>query len=957
MATSAGYTATATGTDYWVATYNGDSNNAAVSSGTALEPVSITTATPAINTTQQPASATVGSSIADKATVSGGDNPTGTVTFNLYSNSGGTGTPLFTDTETLSGGMATSAGYTATATGTDYWVATYNGDSNNAAVSSGTALEPVSITTATPAINTTQQAAATVGTSIADQATVSGGYNPTGTVTFNLYNNSTATGTPLFSDAETLSSGMATSKGYIAAATGTDYWVATYNGDSNNSAVSSGTASEPVTITGAPNVTVTKTADQATIVAGQTAGFVVTITNNGTAAATGLTLSDPLPPGAYNDVNWKIDTTDNTGNFKPGDFTITGTTPNQNLTLASTFNGTLAVGQAIAVHITGVTTTNDTGTSTNPALGVAGQYAVLYEGTGGHNLSISNVTVNGNVGVGGTGVVQFSGPGTIGGRLDFSAANAGQYHNTNGSNVGPTSVNYSVATVTTALSTVNSLSSSLAGLGNSLAINGTQSINESAGLLDTVNGVTYRIFNVTSYSENNGNVVTINGDGSGDPVVFNFGFNSNVNLGGDVTLTGGLTPDQVVWNFTTTGKNINLNNNASSYPLPLAFQGVLLAPNDAMSLVNANLDGHVFGGNSSDMQIVSGDTINVPTTTGTLPNTATVGATGDTGKPGEQASATVTLVSSISPCCNLTGISYSLTPPGGTATTATVLRGSTVQGETVSVTFTVPSGDYDQLSLVSYVAPQSSFSASSAYLQQVYQSVTQVFGPGQHTLGPVTIPSSYYQIDFVCGTVISQLGLSPNDFYSAQSRLIDADNAGTTVPAGMAGSTVGAGQTAAPSFWTSTAAGKGQALIDSLNGGASATNLGNWLATVSPNLLGSLLGDTNTQIASYVKSLSSSSAKLQVLATALAAYVTDSSLAGTVATSYGFTVTPYGTGVDTYNVGTNGSALGLSNNTVYSIVTLLAALDAESSNGVIGSSATSAANTVFTNINKAGGIS
>jgi hypothetical protein len=80
-------------------------------------------------------------------------------------------------------------------------------------------------------------------------------------------------------------------------------------------------------------------------------------------------------------------------------------------------------------------------------------------------------------------VVQFSGPGTIGGRLDFSAANAGQYHNTNGSNVGPTSVNYSVATVTTALSTVNSLSSSLAGLGNSLAINGTQTISESAGQL------------------------------------------------------------------------------------------------------------------------------------------------------------------------------------------------------------------------------------------------------------------------------------------------------------------------------------------------------------------------------------------------------------------------------------------------------------------------------------------
>jgi hypothetical protein len=37
-------------------------------------------------------------------------------------------------------------------------------------------------------------------------------------------------------------------------------------------------------------------------------------------------------------------------------------------------------------------------------------------------------------------------------------------------------------------------------------------------------GVTYRVFNVTSYSENNGDIVTINGDGSGDPVVSNFEF-------------------------------------------------------------------------------------------------------------------------------------------------------------------------------------------------------------------------------------------------------------------------------------------------------------------------------------------------------------------------------------------------------------------------------------------------
>jgi hypothetical protein len=250
-ATSTGYTATATGTDYWVATYNGDTNNSSVSSGAALEPVTITPASPSINTSQQPASATVGTSIADKATVTGGDSPTGSVTFKLYSNSTASGTPLFTSAPvTLSSGTATSPGYTATATGTDYWVATYNGDSNNYAVTSGLAAEPVTITAALPSISTSQQpGSATVGTSVADKATVSGGDIPSGTVTFNLYSNSTGTGPALFTDTETLSGGVATSKGYTATATGTDYWVATYNGNTNNNSVSSGLSSEPVTIT------------------------------------------------------------------------------------------------------------------------------------------------------------------------------------------------------------------------------------------------------------------------------------------------------------------------------------------------------------------------------------------------------------------------------------------------------------------------------------------------------------------------------------------------------------------------------------------------------------------------------------------------------------------------------------------------------------------------------------
>jgi choice-of-anchor A domain-containing protein len=251
----------------------------------------------------------------------------------------------------------------------------------------------------------------------------------------------------------------------------------------------------------------------------------------------------------------------------------------------------------------------------------ASDYALLYTGTGGHNLSISNVFVGGNVGVGGTGVIQFSGPGTIDGRLDFAAANIGQYHNTNGSNVGPTSVNYNVSAVTTDISTaLTNLSSAFAGLGNNIALSGTQTVNESAGQLDTltINGTTqsYRVFNVTSYSQTDGHSLTINGDGSGDPVIFNFAFNSGVNLGGDTILNNGLSPDQVLYNFTSSGKNVSLSNNASTYGTSSsdpAFQGVILALNDAMSTNNSNIIGRFFGGDSSDFQYVSGANIHSPT--------------------------------------------------------------------------------------------------------------------------------------------------------------------------------------------------------------------------------------------------------------------------------------------------------------------------------------------------------
>ena len=151
----------------------------------------------------------------------------------------------------------------------------------------------------------------------------------------------------------------------------------------------------------------------------------------------------------------------------------------------------------------------------------------------------------------------------------------------------------------------------------------------------------------------------------------------------------------------------------------------------------------------------------------------------DNNDPNEQ----VTVVNS---CCNLQNIGYSVyNPSTGKTTTPSDLSGNTQQGDTITVTFTVPSGNYDQLSLVSCNAPEGFYNANDANLQTVFKSVTQVEGPGTHTLS-ILLPPNFYQVDFVCGTVITTLGpATSNNFYHNQNRFIDGDNGGVN-PLGSA---------------------------------------------------------------------------------------------------------------------------------------------------------------------------
>ena len=173
------------------------------------------------------------------------------------------------------------------------------------------------------------------------------------------------------------------------------------------------------------------------------------------------------------------------------------------------------------------------------------------------------------------------------------------------------------------------------------------------------------------------------------------------------------------------------------------------------------------------------------------------------------------------------------------------------------------------------------------------------------------------------------------------------------------------GQTATIGYWQNK---NGQALIKSVNGGPTATSLGNWLASNFPNMYGvnagtnNLAGKTNAQIADYYITLFKQKGQkldAQVLATAFAVYVTDSDLAGNNAAPYGFTVSSSGTGASTFSVGGSGLAFGVANNTRLTILQILAATNARSVGGRIYNGSTSLrnlANTVYDGINQGGDI-
>jgi PEP-CTERM motif-containing protein len=248
----------------------------------------------------------------------------------------------------------------------------------------------------------------------------------------------------------------------------------------------------------------------------------------------------------------------------------------------------------------------------------ASNYAVLYTGNGGAALNVDRATINGNIGVGkdttsgDSGLMNFNGPnGTINGSVFFTTANTGQYTNAGGGNVGPASVNYGVSGVQTLINNFATYQEGLSSVsGTNIAISGNQVINASAGSLQLINGVEDEVFDVTSYSEADGDTVTI--DGNGDNVVFLFANSlGDIDLSGNVNLADGLAPDDVLWAFLGTGNSVELDNGADTDTTG-QFQGIILSKFQQITLDEATLDGRVIGGDSSNLVIDAHSVIDAP---------------------------------------------------------------------------------------------------------------------------------------------------------------------------------------------------------------------------------------------------------------------------------------------------------------------------------------------------------
>jgi hypothetical protein len=277
-----------------------------------------------ITATPSPTSVTLQATaptLTDSATIAGGYDETGTITFALYDNGGSS--PVDAETVTVSGNgtYSTPKGYTlptiGTVTGSYTWTDSFSGDTNNNAASGNTgATAQTVVSKASPTLTATATttnptfgattAVIGIGTGFDASGTLSGGHYETGTITFTLYGPTNAV---VDTETETVTpSGNGTyntPSPFVPTVPGAYQWVVSFAGDGNNNSNSNSTSkgNTPETAVG-PGATIVGSALD---LVGGTTNDRVNVQQSGTSntGSTGIVISGQLdganlnPPVAH----------------------------------------------------------------------------------------------------------------------------------------------------------------------------------------------------------------------------------------------------------------------------------------------------------------------------------------------------------------------------------------------------------------------------------------------------------------------------------------------------------------------------------------------------------------------------------------------------------------------------------------------------------------------------------
>ncbi|HEX5609650.1 MAG TPA: hypothetical protein VFX45_06115 [Solirubrobacterales bacterium] len=286
----------------WKVSYEGDGNNQtdSLGCGSSEQVSTVSKAAPSLSGVAT-ATAKVGTTITDSATLSGGFTPSGNLVFRAYGPSDPSclGTPVYEKPVAITdNGVYSPAGFAPSAPGAYRWTVSYAGDANNESIKPecGATNQTSSVSKASPTLGAVATSVVKVGLTITDNATLSGGFAAGGQLVFRAYGPDDKTcSTPVYQEEVAVNGdGPYSPPGFAPTKAGLYRWTVSYSGDSKNDAVSTSCdADKQSSAVGMVSVVLTATATSGTI--GTSVSATATLKEG--AIPTGQITFKAFPPG------------------------------------------------------------------------------------------------------------------------------------------------------------------------------------------------------------------------------------------------------------------------------------------------------------------------------------------------------------------------------------------------------------------------------------------------------------------------------------------------------------------------------------------------------------------------------------------------------------------------------------------------------------------------------------